>query len=151
MKKLLTAFAVAAALFGSTVSGAVAGVLQSQLGLSGDLEADVVKAKVDGDVLMVAVVFRNTGNSPSKIRYQWSSVYFIDKGEQKKYHVLKDTQGKWIASPLNNDHGRGFFKNLKAGERQMVWFKFPAPPATTQTVDLTLPETLPFDNLPVTR
>lgn len=149
MKRFALAAAFVTAMLFAPFGAANAGVLQSQMGMSGEYEADVVKAKVDGGVLTIAVVFRSTSDRDVNIRYEWQEVFFIDKAENKKYHVLRDSKKSWIASPLNSDHGRGVYSRLKAGKKQMVWFKFPAPPASTKSIDLTLPVTLPFDNLQV--
>jgi hypothetical protein len=148
MKRFALAAALASSVLFASVGVANAGVIQNQMGMTGDYDADVVKAKVDGGVLTVAVVFKSASDKDVTVRYDWKNVYFIDKTENKKYHVLKDSTKAWVASPLYNGHS--VYSKLKPGKKQMVWFKFPAPPASTKSIDLALPVTLPFDNLPVT-
>ena len=74
-------------------------------------------------------------------RFSWSDVYFTDPAENKKYSGLKDSAGNWI--------GQGDNKNYGAGEQQVVWMKFPAPPATSTKIAFVFPGFPPFDDLPV--
>ena len=61
--------------------------------------------------------------------------------------MLKDNDGKWLASPIN---GKDLWVQL-ANSPVIVWFKFPAPAATSKTVSINIPEVAPFDGVPVTR
>jgi hypothetical protein len=39
--------------------------------------------------------------------------------------------------------------NVPAGGKIIVWFKFPAPPASTTKINLVVPGVLPFEDLPI--
>ena len=74
--------------------------LQTQMGMTGDVEVDAVRASVRDDILTVILAYRNTGQSEAQVRYPVQDVYYIDNAENKKYHVLKDDKGDWIAAPV---------------------------------------------------
>lgn len=73
--------------------------------------------------------------------FSWADVYVMDPAENKKYSGLKDTGGSWI--------GQGGSKNYGAGEQQVMWMKFPAPPAASAKVTFVFPGFAPFEDLPV--
>jgi hypothetical protein len=132
--------------------------IQTQMALSGDVEVDIKKATVKDDILTFIFVFRNTGTKDANINHDVANIYYIDKTENKKYHVLKDDQKKYIAAPVA--HGKIGYHNyahytkpvvIAGGAKKIMWFKFPAPPAAVNKVDLILPEVLPFEDLPITR
>ena len=132
--------------------------IQTQMGMSGDVEVDVLKANVQEGILTVTLVYRNNGKEVVKLKqFGLDDVYFISETEKKKYHVLKDSKGEWIAAPV----GRGMlgFEGGSAatpvvvspGGKAIVWFKFPAPPENVTLVNLVVPDVIPFDKLPVSR
>ena len=61
---------------------------------------------------------------------------------QKKYLVLRDSEGKPIARADT-------FVNLKRSETWIWWAKYPAPPDDITRIDYYTPLTLPFEGLPV--
>jgi hypothetical protein len=71
----------------------------------------------------------------------WANVYFTDPAENKKYSGLKDSAGEWIGQGIGRDYG--------AGDQQVVWMKFPAPPATSTKIAFVFPGFPPFDDLPI--
>ena len=131
--------------------------LQTQMGMNGDIEVDAVRASVRDDILTVVLAYRNTGQSDARVRYPVQDVYYIDNAENKKYHVLKDDKGDWIAAPVGRGQiGRGFPGGvspikIKADSKASVWFKFPAPPDGVTSVDLIVPDVIPFEELPISR
>jgi hypothetical protein len=131
--------------------------LQTQIGMSGDLEVDVNKAGVLDNILTVVLVYRNTGTARSDVKYKVADVYYIDDADSKKYHVLKDSKNEWIGAPIargsvgiGHPGGVGPLA-VDAGGKKIVWFKFPAPPATAQTINLVVPDVLPFEELAISR
>jgi hypothetical protein len=142
--------------FGSSAVWA-AEPIQTQMGMSGDMEVDVVRAAVHDDILTVVLAYRNTGQKAAKVQYPIDDVYYIDETEKKKYHVLKDSKGDWIAAPtargmLGTEASWGAAPvEIPPGGKKVAWFKFPAPAAATKTINLVVPETLPFEKLPVAR
>ena len=123
--------------------------LQTQMSMSGDMDVDVLKASILDNIFTVVLVYRNNGEAKERIYYNFAGVYFIDDTEKKKYHVLKDSKNKWIGAPMNS--AGDISKKIAAGGKQLVWFKFPAPPATAKSVNLVIPGVLPFEELAISR
>jgi hypothetical protein len=144
------------AIFGFSPASA-ADSIQTQMSMSGDLDVDVLKASILDSVLTVVLAYRNNGKSKAKIKYRVDEVYFIDDVENKKYHVLKDSNNEWIGAPIARGQvGIGWpggvsDMEITAGAKKLVWFKFPAPPATAETINLVIPDVLPFEELAISR
>jgi hypothetical protein len=123
----------------------------------GNVEVGVMKVVADQGILTVQLVYHNTSNVDLGIKYPVSEVYYIDEKERKKYPVLKDSHGEWVAAPtaygsIATQHGWGVEAlPLQAGGKVIVWFKFPAPPASTTKINLIVPNLLPFENLSVSQ
>ena len=141
----------AAAWNGLFHASALAEPLQTQMGVNGLLEADVVKAQVQGNVLTVAILFRNTSSRNVRLERSPSEFFYVDAAGRNKYMVLRDAKGQWLAGPLNAFNKALLRQEVAPKGRAMIWLKFPAPPADSATIDLTTPFTLPFDHLPVQR
>ncbi|WP_428151051.1 hypothetical protein [Brevundimonas sp.] len=110
------------------------------------------RVQVTGDVLTVQTTFTNPGTSGAGMRFSVEEVSVIDDTTAQRYGVLRDATGRWQASPLQ-DATSNFvsFGVSQGGGSEVVWFKFPAPPATSQTVSINIPGVGPFDGVPVTR
>jgi hypothetical protein len=126
--------------------------------MTGDVEVDLLKANVQEGILTVTLAYRNTGKDAAKLKQiAIDEVYFISETEKKKYLVLKDSKGAWIAAPvargvLGTETGFGVSPVMVApGSKAIVWFKFPAPPDNVATVNLVVPDVMPFDKVPVSR
>lgn len=123
--------------------------LQTQY-LDNGAEVHVLKAKVaKNNVLTVVLRYDNNTGSSMRVSYYLEHVYFIDPKENKKYYVLSDQDGNGIASPRSSRSIRSDYFN--PGAKMIVWFKFPAPASDTETINLVIPQTVPFDDLPITR
>ena len=73
---------------------------------------------------------------------------YIDDASAKKFGVLKDDAGQWMAAPLLSNS----YVTLQAnGGVSTVWIKFPAPPAESKTISLNLPKIGALDGMPVQR
>ena len=121
-----------------------------------DLRCDLLEVKrVSGGALMVRWRIVNTAgqsaagggfasSSPGKaIRYSfhWDELFFIDPGENKKYLPLTDSANKQIAQVYEGD--------LPPGQQRLSWAKFPAPPANSTKISVTIPHFAPFEDAPV--
>ncbi|MDP9267178.1 MAG: hypothetical protein M3P27_02490 [Acidobacteriota bacterium] len=73
--------------------------------------------------------------------FAWNDLYYIDPAENKRYNFLKDAEGKNIL-----DVYEGTFK---PGQQRLNWAKFPAPPASSKKVTISLPKFAPFEDVPV--
>ena len=126
--------------------------VQTQMSLSAELEIDVIKAKVASDVLTVTMMLRNDGDKASNFTGVIDDSHYIVKEENKKYHALKDSKGKWLADPIKyGAHSAWFEVRVPAKGKKLAWIRFPAPPENVEKIDLTVQGILPFDELAVTR
>ena len=123
--------------------------LQTQMSMSGDMDVEVLKASILDNIFTVVLLYRNNGEAKERIYYNFAGVYFIDDTEKKKYHVLKDSNNRWIGAPMNS--AGDISKKIAAGGKQLVWFKFPAPPAAVESINLVIPGVLPFEELAISR
>ena len=120
-------------------------VIQSQPGPDGS-QVDLLKVAVTGDILTVTM----RCSSEQRINtesFGLEDVSVIDDATSQRIGVLKDNEGKWLAS---NASGNSIQVGCEA-KPGILWAKFPAPPATSKTVSINLPETAPFDGVPLTR
>lgn len=124
---------------------AAAAVIQSQPGPDG-AQLDLLKAAVTGDILTVTLRCSSEESINSE-SFRVSDISVIDDATSQRISVLKDNDGKWLAS---NVAGTSLMTDCtrKPG---ILWMKFPAPPATSKTISINLPEVAPFDGVPVTR
>lgn len=120
--------------------------IQTQPGPKGNNVA-LNKVAVNGDILTVTTTFTGTGDCC--VHFAVDDVSVIDDATSQRIGVLKDNAGKWMAAPVGYGGGNVDVSEFKGASQ--VWFKFPAPPATTKTVSITIPGVAPFDAVPVTR
>ena len=119
--------------------------IQSQPGSDG-AQVDLLKASVTGDILTITL----RCSSEEKINSETIDVRkisVIDDATSQRISVLKDNAGNWMASNVTGN-SIGTQCEVKPG---IFWAKFPAPPATSQTISISLPDVAPFDGVPVTR
>jgi hypothetical protein len=118
-----------------------------------NLRADLLEVKrVSGGALLVkwrvvnAAPASSAGlaaasTEPIHYDFGWDDIYYVDPAENKKYGYLTDSEGGRILDI--------WWGNLKPGEQRANWAKFPAPPATSNKISLTLPKFPPFEDVPV--
>ncbi|RAK68315.1 hypothetical protein [Hymenobacter edaphi] len=112
----------------------------------------LTKARVVGDILSVELQYSlpPTAENSATVYEDIDQVNYIDDATSRKYEVLKDQQGKYMASPLSyND--KQFHADVRKTGVAIVTLKFPAPPATSQTISLSIPEAGSFDAVAVQR
>ncbi len=143
-KKMLLFLIMAVFLGVVTTANAAPPVLQTQYGNDG-IEIDIVKCKVLKDVMTLVIVARHPGEGKGYVTIHIRDVYYI--ANNKKYHVLKDSEGSWISS----NGGENLLGDLKKGQSRMHWFKFPAPPAEVNKIEIILDTILPFEDVEVQR
>jgi hypothetical protein len=110
--------------------------------------ADVTEFRRKGSTLTVRVVLRNQGNVDSEPDIHYNEVYVMDLGAGKKYEVLKDEKGAYIAA-LRTGWNNRWYEKLAPGASYTIWMKFPAPPPEVKAVTLQLPGVPPFEDLPI--
>lgn len=119
-----------------------------------NLRCDLLEVRrVSGGNLIIRWQLTNTNvaaapsdsvsSEENQIHYNpdWSQLYFIDPTENKKYGGLTDSDNKRIWGV--------FWGNLSAGQQRLNWAKFPAPPATSTRISITIPDFVPFEDVPV--
>lgn len=120
-------------------------VLQTQPGPKG-AQVTLNRVGVTGDVLTVSMTFAG-GDCCTYIKIDELSV--IDDATSQRLGVLKDNAGNPMAAPLYNSDGKEL--RIDATKPAVVWAKFPAPPVTSKTVSIAVPQVGPFDAVPITR
>ncbi|MDU0369623.1 hypothetical protein ACFPAF_04390 [Hymenobacter endophyticus] len=113
----------------------------------------LTKARVIGDILTVelqASLPATADGNYETVRADIDQVSYIDDATSRKYNVLKDQSGLYMALPL--DYSK---KSVAADARKsgpgIMSFKFPAPPATSTTISLSLPGMGSFDGITIQR
>ncbi|MCR5888291.1 hypothetical protein LRS06_11045 [Hymenobacter sp. J193] len=113
----------------------------------------LTKARVIGDILTVelqASLPANADSNVETVRADIDQVSYIDDATSRKYNVLKDQSGLYMALPL--DYSK---KSVAADARKsgpgIMSFRFPAPPATSTTISLSLPGVGSFDGVAIQR
>jgi hypothetical protein len=69
--------------------------------------------------------------------------YLVDPAKKKKYLVYRDTNGTCICSES--------LGQFPVGEPVSLFASFPAPPSTTKSMTVVVPNFPPFEDVPVTR
>ena len=112
------------------------------------ISADVTEFKRKGNTLTAKVVLRNHAGASIQPEINYKEVYLMDLGAGKKYEVLKDEKGAYIAA-LRSGWGDRWYENLEPGQSFTLWMKFPAPPPDVKSVTLQVPGVPPFEDLPI--
>ncbi|MDV2994167.1 MAG: hypothetical protein N4J56_003821 [Chroococcidiopsis sp. SAG 2025] len=125
--------------------------IQTRSGPEG-LEVDLVRAGITGKIFTVELLYRNPNSEYiSNVEMPIQQVSYIDDATAKRYGVLKDESGQYLASPLGKRDKTivdlGGFSSVK--KSKVAWFKFPAPPAGTKTVSINIPDVGPYDGISV--
>ena len=108
--------------------------------------ADVTEFKRKGNTLTAKVKLRNTGSAKTRAEINYDGVYLLDTGAGKKYEVLKDEKGVWIAA-LRPGYNDRWFEELEPNDSRTIWMKFPAPAADVTAITLQLEGMAPFDDI----
>jgi hypothetical protein len=136
------------------LAGVSSNIIQSQDTNTQGVVGELIQCSRSGGVLTVKIRFRNTtgagmgfyalGPNTSYDRYYLAAA-------NKKYFILKDTDGTYLAPGFNWDCGMsGVCEKLGPGQSNTWWAKFPAPSADVTKLDLFTPVTPPFEGIPIT-
>jgi archaellum component FlaF (FlaF/FlaG flagellin family) len=129
---------------------------------SGGLEVDLTDVAVSGDVVTVSLRYRNITDLYSgsvnliDVDFPIERVNITDDATSRRYGVLKDQSGQYMASPVSDDNDRTIHFTVKPektypGSYEVAWFKFPAPPPEAQTISINVPKVAPFDKIRIQR
>ncbi len=133
-----------------------ASYLDTQFGQDG-IEVHLLKAKVANKVLTISFMVDNS--TGSKVKFQSMVVGNANyTSSDKKYPVLKDAEGKWLASTITYED-RGSYNSLFTSKsspeqthyvylnnknKRVGWVKFQAPEDGSWPIEVTLPGVSPF-------
>ncbi len=144
-------FSVLLVLFVSTAFIHAGEVLQTQEADVWDgIEVDLTKMTIKNNIVTVKFKFRNTGADNQTVRFGYRDCYIMDETNQKKYFVLKDSDGIYIAGPQHDQSGGGrFWFEVKAGKSKNMWMKLPEPTDNPETISISIPGVSPFDEVEI--
>jgi hypothetical protein len=125
-----------------------AGALATQETNWKGVSAAVTDFRRKGNTLTAKVHLMNNGGADARVEIKFSEAYLIDTGAGKKYNVLKDEKGEYIAS-LKSGWADRWYDDIKPGESYLLWMKFPAPPPETKAITLQIPGAPPFEDLAI--
>jgi hypothetical protein len=110
--------------------------------------AEVIEFRRKGNTLTALVRLRNHGTSDPEPDIKYSETYLMDLTAGKKYEVLQDEKGTYIAA-LRSGWTDRWYERLSPDQAQTIWMKFPAPPADVKSITLQIPGAPPFEDLPI--
>jgi hypothetical protein len=131
-------------------------VASAQFSQDPDLRCDLLEAKrVSGGALLVRWRIINTAGQgggggglvsstaakPIQYAFDWNELFYIDPAENKRYQFLTDSGGHRILEVWD-----GY---LEAGKQRLNWAKFPAPPASSTKISISIPRFAPFEDVPL--
>lgn len=108
--------------------------------------AEVIEFRRKGNTLTARVRLRNQGSAEANPEIHYNEVYVMDAAGGKKYEVLKDETNNYIAG-LRSGWADRWYQSIQPGQSQLIWMKFPAPPAEVTSVTLQIPGVQPFEDL----
>jgi len=130
-----------------------AGVIQTQDTTASGVVAEITECRRQEGVLTIKVRFRNASNKSSNLtltRYMEddNGRFYVTAGN-KKYFILKDSEGAVLSSNSVSESGKIELK-LEPGQTYLWWAKYPAPSADVKKINIMMPVTPPFEDVPVT-
>lgn len=112
------------------------------------ITADVTEFRRRGNTLTARLRLRNRGAESAEPDIHWDDTYVMDAAGAKKYEVLRDEKGQYIAA-LRTGYSNRWYQRLQPAQEVTVWMKFPAPPPEVKAVTLQVPGMPPFDELAI--
>ena len=110
--------------------------------------AEVTEFRRKGNTLTAKVRLRNQGTAPATVEILLPEVYVMDAAAGKKYSVLKDDTGTFIAA-LHPGWKDRWYDPVQPGQEVVIWMKLPAPPPEVKAVTFQVPGVPPFDDLAI--
>jgi outer membrane protein OmpA-like peptidoglycan-associated protein len=76
----------------------------------------------------------------------YKDAYLFDSENGRKYPVLKDSDGNYVAEPVSdkNEGGRWWPSSMNREGKALLYLKFQPPPDQVTAVDLVVPSLVPF-------
>src|ERR1700676_718114 len=138
----------------SSLGPAGSDIIQSQNTNTPGVVSEIIQFKRSDGVLNVKIRFRNTSGAAINFYVLAPNTgydRFYVTASTKKYSIAKDTDGEYLAPKGDYSCGMpGVCQKLAAGQSEVWWAKFVAPPVSVTKVDLITPDTTPFEDVPIT-
>jgi hypothetical protein len=118
-----------------------------------DVSVELLGVKrASGDTLTIKFKYTNNGSEEIDISRAGQfghdniieHVYFVDTKNNKKYLIVKDSEGKPLGTMLQ-------YFALAPGASKSAWAKFPAPPTDVETITVYLPGSPPFEDVAIVK
>lgn len=110
--------------------------------------AEVTEFRRKGSTLTARVRFNNQGTDAAEPNVIYGEVYVMDLAAGRKYEVLRDEQGRYIAA-LRSGWNDRWYQKIEPGNSMTIWMKLPAPPTEVREVTLQVPGVPPFEDLAI--
>jgi len=100
----------------------------------------------------VSVRLRRVNDSATEVdssALMYRDAYLYDFRNGRKYPVLKDSEGVFVAEPLSdkNEGGRWWPSYMNKTGKALMYLKFQPPPDQVASVDIVIPKLVPFLNV----
>lgn len=122
-------------------------------GVFGSFSVSLISAKRrEGQISVRLRLSNDSSNELESKAIKYEDAFIYDYHNQKKYLVLKDADGLYLAEPKidNNEGGRWWLGYLKPGTQQLISISFQAPPDAVENVGIVIPFLLPFGKVTLT-
>ncbi|MGE5243104.1 MAG: OmpA family protein [Betaproteobacteria bacterium] len=115
----------------------------------GGLRLSLVSAMRTEGQLKVRLKIANSGKAADEGGIEYADAYVLDPASKKKYTVVKDADGNYLAQPVSdkNNGGRFWLSNVSPGRQTFMALTFTAPPDAVKSVDIVIPEFEPLENV----
>lgn len=100
-----------------------------------------------GRNLSAKLRFTNNGETRVRPGFYYAGTYAIDDNNQK-YEVIKDDKGAYLGS-LGTGYNNWWGDDLDPGASQLIWMRFPAPPAGIDVVTIQLDGMEPIEGVQI--
>jgi hypothetical protein len=116
---------------------------------TGGVEVALLELKrTSGDTVTAKWSYKNTSDETKVISHLVSDeCYLVDGAAKKKYFVVKDSAGAWVAGNRAGYNSA----DLKPGQTFKMWAKFPAPPASTEKLSVYIEGVAPLEDIPLAK
>lgn len=134
---------------GASAAFAQNNAIQSQDTDVGGVVAEITECKRKGDVLTIKMRIVNNSGSKTRVTIIKDNDYdnfYLISGD-KKYFVLRDSEGVPVATPSRNTY---FEPEIEKGGTANFWAKYPSPPPEVKEITFYTRITAPFEDLPIT-
>jgi hypothetical protein len=134
-----------------SAAAAASDVIQNQDSNVSGIVAEIIQARRSDGVLSIKLRFRNTDSKAHEIHIIETRNYpaFYVTASNKKYFILKDTDGTYLAPETNSWDHSTLQVNLDPGHTYTWWAKYPAPPDEVKKITFITPVAPPFEDVPL--